>query len=169
MQRPNFITDELLDRFAMELIRNPHREMVAALSALNMGAEGNGLAIQLMQYVAEHAAFNERQIELLEAHGVILPPKEVVAYEILAAARASMKADVGKTVTAADRTFALSAYRLYAEMMNHMPKGGPSVAVQVNNVDRRVMYAPPDKTIDEWEHGAVSQQEKLIADAREKQ
>lgn len=163
MERPAFITNELLDKFCDELVRNPKNELVAAIAALE--TDEPGLAIQLIHYCSEFAAFSDRQLKRLEDVGVILPPKNAISFEVLSLARNSTE----RTKSLTEKEFGLRAYRLYAEMEGLIDKGpGSTINIQ-NNVDNRIMKVPADVSMDAWEAKASKQQERLIADAREKE
>lgn len=168
MERPNFLSAALEQVFVQELLRTPNDAHGAACRALArddryLGIDVTGLGLNIAQYYEANPELKNSFTELLEGTDLAdVPNKAVIALEILSMARTAKN-----SASAADKDFALRAYRLYAELTGFIEKGGANVNVNFDNrtLVNKVMVIPPGLSLDDWTKQAAIQQSKLIEDA----
>jgi hypothetical protein len=144
------ITDAIRDAFALALVKFGGDELGAALSVVP--DNDLGIALELCAQAKADRSFPDRQRSLIEASGAeqYLPSKEGMAVEILQIAR----------VPENNADLRLRAYRLSAELLGYIDKGG--VQVNLNKISNRVMVVPLYNDPEKWEAAAIDQQAKLI-------
>lgn len=155
------LEDEVAQKraFARALLFHPTDPYKAAIMVL--GFENTGKALQIhLTWPLDQIVLQE-QVRLIYEEGeeTFLPSKLAVARRIFELAE-------GEHVPAKDR---LAAYRLYAEMMEMVPR--PSAIgvghLTVNQQNNRVLVMKDHGTDDEHEQHTMRQQAKLIEAARE--
>lgn len=149
---PNWLTEEIMDRYALELAKNPQSAFLAARVAAPNG--DHGYASDIMQWAISDQTFPDRMRRVVEEAGPeqFVPSKEMATFEILSIGRnPNLEGDLR-----------LRAYRLAAEMNGWITKGDNQVNVQVTQ--NRVMVVPMPED-GKWEDYAGNQQRTLIEHA----
>lgn len=145
---------ELKVKFAIELLKEPNDPFAAALKAF-------GDAQQAL--IASRTLIHDPEIEQLKQDALaefgaeaFLPSKEQLARDIYNVA-------TGKWVDDDDR---IKGFKLYAEVMGWLNKGGTVINNNNSLVDNRsVMVVKDHGTDEQWEEAARLQQAKLIENA----
>ncbi len=145
---------QLKEKFAEELLRNPGDPFKAGLAVFGMNT---GRAMQAAQQWATDPYVMEYKDKLLEERGVrsFLPTKEDLAREIIDFARA-----IG---CPEDK---IKAFRLYGEVMGFIEKPAVNVNNNTNIQQNSVMVIKDHGTDDEWEAKLATQQRALVNAAR---
>lgn len=145
--------DKQKEAFGVALGQFPGDAWKAALSIFG---EDTGKALTASQYWINDPIVIKAKNEYIENNGKALNllSKEELAIKILALA----------DTTTNDFRDRMNGYKLYAELMDFMPKVNNT---QINdnrtmNVTNKVMLVPTHSTNDDWESKLLAQQEKLI-------
>lgn len=167
--RPDCFTADVEAAFIREYPRSPNEPRLVAERALVGTPYANepGSAINIRDYFNSCVELRNKCVDRLEAikpeELYALPSKEEFANEILQFARNEKNR---QNASAADKEFALRCYRLAADVMGMVDKGG-GTNIQINNRStvNKVMILPPDQSLEEWSAQTKKQQSQLIVDA----
>lgn len=158
--RQAYEMDEIAQKkaFARALLFNPSDPYRAAITVLGMANTGKALQVHLT-WPMDQIVINE-QVRLIYEEGeeTFLPNKVTVARRVFELAEQ-------QNVVAKDR---LAAYKLYAEIMDMVPKTG-AIGVghlTVNQNNNRVLVMQNHGSDEEHEQRTMKQQAKLIEVAK---
>jgi hypothetical protein len=147
-------TDEDKRAFAAALLRTPNDPMAAAVAVFGSDNAGTGKRLYAAAWLVQSPEIIALQQSLLSNGGVkkFLNSKEDLARRVWEWTE--------KGYSIEDR---IKAAKLYAEIMDFLPKPGTAINVTANV--RAVMEVPTSASSEQWERELAAQQERLAADA----